>query len=293
VSVLARDPEYDRFGPWVIEISDDDPVPPLFAGHVSEASDVILSIKVPRKVARRDAAPGMDLYDYVVQLHEQTLAIHERVHSTVRSHTVAYREIQQLRVSEHLLRGELLLDAGGAGYSLPYNTVSNDLMREVARLIRQRYLDPSATRLELPPAPSPAPLSFHFMNLLHEAQADGRSRALASQETVPLGALERGRLRRWLAKLAGQRLLESIHLCDGLELRIIDRGYTYAHRWQSLYGRRETFIPLANIRGLGWETRDDGSAELTVRTDGGEGSWAFSGDLQHVEEYVAWLERLA
>ncbi len=97
---------------------------------------------------------------------------------------------------------------------------------------------------------------------------------------MALGALETGPVRRLLFGLVDRRLLESVHLCDGHELRVFDRGRSFAYRWQSIYGRRETTVPLANISAVGWDDGgDDGSTgTLTVSTAGGDSSWAFTRD---------------
>lgn len=288
----GRDLEYDRFGPWVVEIGPDDPVPPLFAASVSGTEDALMSIKVPRKISRREAGPGMNLYDYVLVLREADVEVHERVDTNVRSRTIAYGDIHQLRLSEHLLRGELRLGLAGEDYALPYNTVSRDLMREVTGLIRRRYVEPASEPVALPPPAPSTGLSFYFERLLSEELTDGAGRALATQETVSAAELRGGRLRRWLDRASGRRLLESVHVCDAAELRFIDRGSTYAHRWQTIYGRRELFMPVANVRDVSWEVAEDGSATLTVRSDGGAGSWAFAGDLNRLEPYLDWLRRL-
>ena len=39
-----RDPEYDRFGPWVIEIGDEDPPPPLFVPHLTRSEAPLLGL---------------------------------------------------------------------------------------------------------------------------------------------------------------------------------------------------------------------------------------------------------
>ena len=63
-----RDPEYDRFGPWIYEISEEDPVPPLFIDHIPTDKIPLMSIKIPRKIDRSEARPGWNLYDYVMNM---------------------------------------------------------------------------------------------------------------------------------------------------------------------------------------------------------------------------------
>ena len=60
--------EYNAFGPWAYEISDKYPLPRLFAPYFAADDNAVLKINIPRETERRNASPGMDLYDYVVAL---------------------------------------------------------------------------------------------------------------------------------------------------------------------------------------------------------------------------------
>ena len=91
-----RDPEYDRFGPWVVEISDEDPPPPLFVPHLSRTDTPLLSVKIPRVISRRDARPGMDLYDYLVSLYEEDVVVLERQDHHVEARTIRYADVHHL-----------------------------------------------------------------------------------------------------------------------------------------------------------------------------------------------------
>ena len=288
----VRDREYDRFGPWVLEISDDDPLPRLFVPHVTRSEEPLLSIKVPRRIARRDAHPGMDLYDYVVSLYEHDLVLLERIGRDVRARAIDYGDVRHLVVHEELLRGGLHLCLERDPYTLPYNTVSNDVMRRVAEIVRERYLPTDAPVLERPAAGDVGELSFYFERLLKEERTNHPEvRPAAAQATVSLGATETNLTRRFLFGLLGKRLLESLHLSDGRELRVIDRGRSFAYRWQAVYGRRETIIPLANITGVELTSGADGVATLTVATAGGRSSWPFLERAPDLPGYVEWLER--
>lgn len=290
----GRDREYDRFGPWALEICDEDPAPPLFAAHLTRADEALLSIKIPRKIARRDAHPGMDLYDYVISLYEEDLVILERVQSEVRSRAIAYRDVKHLRVREDLLRGRLFLGVPGSPYELPYNTVSNEVMARVSDIIRARYRDGAGeTAVAMPHVDEPPEMSFYFERMLKEQRRQGSDqRVLAAQPDLGLGDLETSGLRKVLFGIVDKRLLESVHLSDGRELRVIDRGRSFAYRWQTTYGRRETLIPLANISEVRWDGADERTASLTVATAGGENSWAFARDTD-TEAYRRWLSARA
>jgi hypothetical protein len=291
-----RDPEYDRFGPWVIGISDEDPAPPLFVPHMSRTETPLLAVKIPRKIARRDAHPGMNLYDIVVSLYGDDMVVLERVDDQVKARTILYRDVQHLRVREELLRGVVHLGIAEQPYDLPYNTVSSDVMRRLVAIVRERYQG----RREPMPVTSKnvemGELSFYFERLLRDEQEGGSGmRPVAAQADTALGALEEGRSRRILFGLVAKRLLESLHLCDGLELKVIDRGQPYAYRWQSIYGRSETWIPLDNITAADWDwgEGETGPVTVTVRTPAGRNSWAFTPNNPTIDGYREFLATAA
>ena len=131
--------EYDRFGPWAVEISEQDPTPSLFEPFVTRREVPLLSLKIPRHVERRDARPGMDLYDYLVSLYRDELVVLRRVDREVRSTTCRLDDVRLLRVTRCLLRGSLHLGLPDGPIDLPYNTVSDALMLRLVALIRERY----------------------------------------------------------------------------------------------------------------------------------------------------------
>ncbi len=70
--------EYDLFGPWVDEVRTEDEVPRLYRRHRLDLAAARLVLKVPRDIARRDARPGMDLYDHLVALEPSCLTVLSR-----------------------------------------------------------------------------------------------------------------------------------------------------------------------------------------------------------------------
>lgn len=292
--MTERNAEYDRFGPWVIEISADDPAPALFAPRLTRSEAPLLAVKIPRAIARRDAHPGMQLYDYVVSLYEGDLQVLQRTGHDVRATTIAYQDVQHLRVREDLLRGNLHLGLPDAPFDLPYNTVSQQLMRRLVRLLQQRCLPPGWPPLRALNATPIEPLSFYFEGLLRAMrEADADMRPMAAQADAALGSSGSSWLRRVVLGIVDKRLLESLHQTDGEVLMVLDRGRPYAYRWQTVYGREESWIPLANITHAAWGDDADGvTRTLTIGTRAGELNWVFLCDNATVAPYAAFLEQL-
>lgn len=291
-----NDPEYDRFGPWVVEISEADPPPPLFLPYLTREETLLLSIKIPRKIDRRDARPGMNLYDYVVNLYQEEMLILQRVENDVRVETFSYQDVQCLRYEEALLRGNLHLIMPERVFDLPFNTVSSVVMLRLVALIRQRYAG-EAARAMITQSPDfvADDLSYYFTRLLdREKVRQPEIRVLASQTETPIGAYESGRLRRLLWGVMDKRLLESLHLSDGRELIIINRGKRFKYRGQAIYGKAIFYLPLDKIMDVAWEPDAKNTAviHLTLTVAGGQISFAFIQDNASIASYARFLERV-
>jgi hypothetical protein len=291
--MTLRDPEYDRFGPWIIEISEADPPPPLFQPYLIREEIPLLSIKIPRKIDRRDARPGMNLYDYMVSLYQERLVILERVGNDVRSEAFFYRDIQCLRHGEHLLYGNLCLSMTGKVYDLPFNTISTNIVQRLVDLIRQRYAAGAgqAAMIEAIGIPEDD-LGFFFTRLLAEEKAQyPEFRVLASQTEIPVGFYETGIFRKLLFGVIGKRLLESLHLSDGRELKIINRGKTYRYKGQAVYGIDTFYVPISKIVGATWEMDPKNAAimNLILDTGGGYSSFAFVRLNPSIRSYARFL----
>ena len=288
-----RDPEYDRFGPWVIEISELDPLPPLFLPFLTREEKPLLSVKIPRQIERRNAHPGMNLYDYLVTLYEEDLIILQRDGEEVRQERFFYHDIQFLRYSENLLKGNLCLGTAVMSYDLPFNTTSKELMRRVVDLIRERYSGGAGVVMKgEAPDIAQGELSFYFSRLLaREKKQFPERRLLATQSDTAIGFSETGVLRRVLFGAASKTLLESLHFCDGRELKVITRSKAYKYRWQTEYGASTYIIPLLNISGVSWEEDAQNTAvtTLTVQTAGEPVSFAFIRHNPWLESYDRFL----
>jgi hypothetical protein len=295
----AIEREYDRFGPWAVEISDDDPLPALFAPWMTRQDTPLLCVKVPRHIERRDARPGMDLYDYVVALYEDDLVVLRRDGRDVRSESCRYREVRWVRSNHCLLRGSIQLGLPrGRVIDLAYNTVSETLMQRIVDLVRERYgRDPVPVDADLDVDVPAGTLSFYFDRLLGSLRRRGAGlHLLAAQGTTPVRPATTGRFRRFLFRVADKRLLETVHLSDGRELTVIGRGQRYAYRWEATdYAVEAAYLPIAGISGVDWlEDPKNEATDLALRTgDDHEDRFSFVAGHGDIDPYGAYLATVA
>lgn len=289
--------EYDRFGPWAVEISEDDPPPPLFLPYLTRAETPLLSVKIPRDIERRDANPDMHLYDYMVTLYAEDLVILQRVGERVREHIFLYHDIQYLRYDEDLLKGNLHLGLPGNAFDLPFSTVSSELMQRMVAQIRDLYCE-NVARVALPEKPGRVMegLSHYFSGLLARGQThEPQFGLLAAQVNQPVAAHESGTLSRVFYGVAGKTLLESLHLSDGRELTIISRGQDFKYKWQTIYAKAFTYVPLTNIRDVRWEddARHPAVSWMIIETPAEALSFALMGDNPFRPTYDRFLTAVA
>lgn len=277
-----RDAEYDRFGPWILEITPRDPIPRLFASHHTRVDTPLLAIKIPRPIDRQIASPGMHLYDVVMHLYEEEMEILRRVkgsnsHDSVLSETVRYEKIISIVLRENLLNGSLTLHMRQSECSFGFSTVSMDIITRMITLIQQRYTPQSS--LFDPPSLAPAPslsapslqeLDCYYMNLVREEGKQHPAwRIIGHQHRTPLGSVGEGSGKSLFNRIVAKDLLETLHFSDGRELSIITRGRDFRYLHRSVYGKEQWYIPIRNVRQIRIDTGTGGTelAKISVSTD--------------------------
>lgn len=126
--------EYDRFGPWIDDVTTPDEVPRVFRSYPVDPTTARLVLKVPRNIARRDATPDMDLYDHLVILEGEMLTLLSRRKGTKAASrpaddgqaydvvAVALADVVAIRNDLNLLEGRLTVSTlGGDSIAMPYN----------------------------------------------------------------------------------------------------------------------------------------------------------------------------
>lgn len=142
--------EFDAFGPWVDEVTRVQDVPRLYRAHPIDFDRVLLVLKIPREIERRNANPAMHLYDALVILDEERLTVLSRRSEGdgYGSRSVRLDSLVAMIDSVHLLDGLLELHPEhGQPLVLRYNASSHDRIAALVRRMRDVILgrrEPSA-----------------------------------------------------------------------------------------------------------------------------------------------------
>lgn len=143
--------EYAAFGPWVDDVVDAAGVPRLYRDHPIDFARTELVLKVPRNIARRDAHPGMDLYDALVVVDADRTTVLTRAGNTYTTRSVPHASLVAIVDSVHLLDGVLTLHVEQGeplvlGYNGSSRAVMSRLIAVLRRLIPARGIARSALR---------------------------------------------------------------------------------------------------------------------------------------------------
>lgn len=253
-----RDLEYDRFGPWILEINDKDLIPPLFEPYVN-LNDSEYAFKVPRPMERRVLSAGMNLYDYLVVFFPSHMTILQRRDDKVAKSDIRYSAVVTVEHIEDLLNGRLKIYTEDDLFEISYSTVSNDIIENAVSRICRRYIPENTSTDIIPTKPisisDTENLSFYFNGVLKDLTKTktGRNQApqlIGIQPEIKVSSLGD---RWWLGLLYGAidvKLQESMHFIDSSELRIVDRGRLWKYRWQLVMGKRSRFFPIHRIETI-------------------------------------------
>ena len=241
--------EYNAFGPWAYEISEKYPLPPLFAPYFTADDKAVIKIKIPREIERRNAKPGMDLYDYVVALYEDRLLVLKREDGTVLEKQIPLKEFKGVRIYQNLLKGGYTIFSARGSISFPFNSVSLELFQKLTNLSLERVTSQSRDVSSLPVTET-APESMLLINMLHDIQMkmpDIRVGAVQKSADVHRKGATQNMIERMLWKEMNP---EALHLYTDKYLIVLENGIFPNHVGMQEFGYTQTIIPLDQIDGI-------------------------------------------
>lgn len=271
-----RTEEFDAFGPWVYQVRTAHEVPRLFRPLAGDPTSATMVIKIPRRIARRDANPRMDLYDHLLCLRGDTLTLLSRAPGDVdgvRRRVVVAGQVLAIEDSVDLLDGRLALRlADERPLVVSYNGASHDVVATFVTALRQQV------RGGVPPAdaaPAAAPsldalwqdvaLVSEYLELVREEPAMSVRAAHARRVVEPVHASTVTRLlhRWWPMWLQG-----AVVCSDGVELLVLHRRSWWSRGDRPVHSVARTTVRLS--AGLPVEvlaTDYHGARELRVGRD--------------------------
>jgi hypothetical protein len=242
--------EYDRFGPWVLEIKGEMEVPQQYDDFKETILDGIFSFKVPVNVERRNLKPGMLLYQSVTALTETAVVTFHHRQGAIDRREIRYDDILFLQCTTDMLFGELIFGTTKQRHILDFSSVEYGPLEKAIDLIRERYCDqtPRANLEEI--QEHVVVQSFLFETLLAQEMEKEELKLVAYQPSLKLKRKPTAKTQFWRIVSGEAGLQDSLYLTNGKELIVMSRVKDVKEAEKADYGYRYTYIPLNNIRTL-------------------------------------------
>jgi len=242
--------EYDAFGPWIYEVDENHPLPPLFVPYYKEDRNCLMIIKIPRNIERRNADPSMDLYDYVVALYEDYIYMLKRIGKNVEESRFFYKDIEGIEDLRQILDGTLTLYLKNAKLIISYNTVSSDIIMKLTRIVRERYTGRDFN-IKRDYYDENINIDNLYINLLKNIKSNDQDIQISAvQSSIPLKLLKGSITEMFEHFISGTVLLNTLHLTNNKELIIITRGRSFKKNRVVNYDFSITYIPFENLKSI-------------------------------------------
>ena len=266
--------EYDRFGPWIDDVTTPEEVPPLFRDYPLERARMVL--KVPRNISRRNATPDMDLYDHLLILDEVGLTVlSRRLGEGSRRSPVArgydvtsvpYAEVVAVLDTVDLLDGRLtVFTRAGAALSVRYSGSARASVTRLVSAIRAacetyppsavgRALLKSAARTPAPPVLEPGDDDVVFVNDFEELERHNAELAAwtchGRGAALPRGGGWAGAARKFTHLLKPATLHGAIVAGDPGTIEIVGRRGWILRTRTPVYSHSRLVLPLGAVERL-------------------------------------------
>ena len=251
--------EYDMFGPWIFEIESPDDVPGAFEPHFHYDESVELAIKIPHQIERRNARPGDNLYDHLLACSADSVAVFSLSGSGIKSWRGAYTDVVAIRTLHDLLHGELTLYTPDELFTVPFNTVSEEMIERVTTLVGSHRNghgtagSGAAAQGDAPTAATsvdPAKVADLYRNLIRREGRRGGAVPIAYQKTVPLEKRNKNLFDQLLDAIRRITLRPVLVLAGPAEIILYHAEPQIMRFGRGSYGYSRVEIPYSSLNGV-------------------------------------------
>lgn len=248
--------EYDRFGPWILEIHSEDDIPDLFMSHFQLTDTTVLAFKVPHQIERRKVRPGDPLYDHILALDDTAIRVYHRTPEGITSRTVPYESVVAIASLSDLLQGSLSVFFDEGHVSVPFNTVSQKTIDRTVRELRERCGGATADDkggkeyTGIPSTPIVDEMAPLYRNLYREELRRSPLEAIAYQHDVMIERQEPSIWEKLVDVLWRPRLRPTMLLIAEDELVLYRASPQIVFRARGYYGYERIVIPPRRVKEI-------------------------------------------
>jgi DNA-binding MarR family transcriptional regulator len=242
--------EYHSFGSWLVEIKNEEDIPLQFIELKQTILDAEYSFKVPRKIERRKAHPGMRLYDAVVSLYPDKIILQQIHNKAVEVDEILFNEISYLVHINELLDSQMIIVTKKQEYVIEYNSVSSDISSGFISKIRDKILT-STPVLDLDAFVEVKTIDSElYKNLISNEINDSPVKIIEYQPFIQLSKTNPSPAEMLFNTHNKYELQDTVFLANTKELIVVNRKEAVKKIDKADYGYSRTYLDLTKIRGI-------------------------------------------
>jgi len=250
--------EYDAFGPWIIEITNQEDVPEHFDSFYIYNREASVVLKIPINISRRNVRPGDILYKSLVAFEKDQIIALDWKNGKVLKETVKYNAIRSIQNKVDLLNGRLIIHSDNKSIEIPYNTVSKNLISDTVFNLRKKYIDYfTKTKIDNQIMKDYShPTNYFFKGILTKIKEKETVFILDTQETKVIEKLSKNWYDPLIDIYNPMLFQKNMLLTNNKELIIISRKNGLKRKRSSDYSHINTYIPLENLINIRYESHE-------------------------------------
>ena len=242
--------EYHSFGSWLIEITTEDEIPLQFIDLKQTILDAEYSFKVPRKIERRKAHPGMRLYDAVVSLLADKIILQQIHNKDVEVYDIPFNEVTYLVHINELLDSQIIIVTKKREYVIEYNSVSSDISSNFINMIRDKILT-SVPVLDLETYQEVKTIDSElYKNLISNEINDSPVKIIEYQPFIKLSKTNPSPAEKLFNTHNKYELQDTVFLANTKELIVVNRKEAVKKIDKADYGYSRTYLDLTKVKDM-------------------------------------------
>jgi DNA-binding MarR family transcriptional regulator len=250
IKMNRSEQEYNEFGPWIIEIRNEEEIPIQFLKEKDVLLQADYCFKIPINAERRKVHAGMLLFDVVVAVYEDHMMILKMDGEVSHRDDIPYEKISYITQINNLLDSQIIVATEDVIHAISYNAISIDDMDKAIAIIRKKVFSFSKQYALDRISEKQSVESILFSNLIHREDAEEQLKIIMYQPSIKLQKRDPNILEKIDGSYAKYILQDSAFLSNGKSLMIINRDKPIKSEGDVDYSYKLTFIKLPAIKEI-------------------------------------------
>jgi hypothetical protein len=236
------------FGPYLIEVTRDELIPPQYMSRREEILSADLAVKIPVNLDRKDVLPGMTLYRQMILMKDEMITI-LTIDNEIMEDNIHLNDISYIVRGGELLGNYIEIGTPNKAFRIDYFTVAEDITSRIIRTIREKFITMEHKEYEgiKNKALYRKPMYEYF---LVKERSGEEFKIIAHQDAFSLRKYFTLFGGKYLNTLFKSRIEEVMFMTNGYELIVASDDVSRKNHATVNYSYRHAYIKLDDITDI-------------------------------------------